>query len=179
MADKCRISSSTISRYERGETFPNQEVLNVYCETFDVTMEYLTGYAKSNKNENMKVAHNLGITDDTIETLELINAFSDNANDYISVINAFINNKEFTLGFTQNILKYVTTVISSTDNGDIGNIDDFKEMMEIEFIKYLRQNVFPQLIDIAKKNIKYSDFLQDAQYTHNQKILTDYSEGNE
>lgn len=44
ISEKTGINRATISNYENGKTFPNQENLEIIADFFDVTIDYLLKY---------------------------------------------------------------------------------------------------------------------------------------
>lgn len=43
LADKCLVKQSCVSKWERGETLPDLEVLVLLAKTFSVSADYLLG----------------------------------------------------------------------------------------------------------------------------------------
>lgn len=43
LADKCKVQQSCVSKWERGETLPDAEMIVMLCEIFHVSADYLLG----------------------------------------------------------------------------------------------------------------------------------------
>lgn len=43
LAEKCKVQQSCISKWERGETLPDAEMIVALCEIFHVSADYLLG----------------------------------------------------------------------------------------------------------------------------------------
>lgn len=43
LADKCKVQQSCVSKWERGETLPDAEMIVTLCEIFHVSADYLLG----------------------------------------------------------------------------------------------------------------------------------------
>ena len=104
IADKAFVSKSTISRIETGETAPTMEVIKAYSDIFGVSMEYLTGIKQS---ENIKSAHDIGISDEVISTYQKIDEISNSDENILAVLNSLIGNEQYTLVLLESILKYL------------------------------------------------------------------------
>ena len=52
VADKLNLSRQAISKYERGESFPDISVLVMIAELFDLTLDQLIGYGEPTKGES-------------------------------------------------------------------------------------------------------------------------------
>ena len=52
-ADKLNLSRQAVSKYERGESFPDISVLVMIAQLFDVTLDELIGYGDPTKGESM------------------------------------------------------------------------------------------------------------------------------
>ena len=52
VADKLNLSRQAISKYERGESFPDISVLVMIAELFDLTLDRLIGYGEPTKGES-------------------------------------------------------------------------------------------------------------------------------
>ena len=52
VADKLNLSRQAISKYERGESFPDISVLVTIAELFDLTLDQLIGYGEPTKGES-------------------------------------------------------------------------------------------------------------------------------
>lgn len=52
VADKLNLSHQAISKYERGESFPDISVLVMIAELFNVTLDQLIGYGEPTKGES-------------------------------------------------------------------------------------------------------------------------------
>lgn len=46
LADKCMVKQSCISKWERGSTLPDAEMLIALCKIFDVPADYLLGISE-------------------------------------------------------------------------------------------------------------------------------------
>lgn len=75
LAKQFNITSATISQYELGKRFPDQETLEKLADFFDVSVDYLlcrTKIRKLDKNET-KAFHNLdvdGLPNEAIKQVE-------------------------------------------------------------------------------------------------------------
>lgn len=91
MAGQCHISKSAISRIEKGETEPSIDVLLRYADIFNVSTDYLLRNTNAKKSEHRTVSHELGLSDEAIETLKYIKdkaAYEDY--DIAAFVSAFI-----------------------------------------------------------------------------------------
>ncbi len=51
VADRLNLSRQAISKYERGESFPDISILVMIAETFNITLEQLIGYGNPTQGE--------------------------------------------------------------------------------------------------------------------------------
>lgn len=91
MAKEYYVAESEISRVERGAKDPQISVLYAYAEKFGVTIEYLLGYSEAKSYENATIGHELGLSDEAIETLKFIKNYSHVYSNAVAVINAFLS----------------------------------------------------------------------------------------
>ncbi len=43
LAEICKVKQSCVSKWERGETLPDAEMIITLCETFKISADYLLG----------------------------------------------------------------------------------------------------------------------------------------
>lgn len=43
LAELCKVKQSCVSKWERGETFPDAEMIIALCEIFNVSADFLLG----------------------------------------------------------------------------------------------------------------------------------------
>lgn len=157
LAKKFHTSKSSISRIENGITTPSPDILKEYSKFFDVSIEYLTDFSSAKKPENSIVGHELGITDDVVETLKFIKTLSTEGNNYTAVLNAFINNKEQTYNFISTILLYLAAEYENIDANN-QHIQTNDALLISNIASYIQNFVKPQLEPVLKK---YSETSQE------------------
>ena len=65
VADRLNMSRQAISKYERGESFPDISVLVMIAELFDITLDELIGYGDPTKGES-SILQNAAMGDSVI-----------------------------------------------------------------------------------------------------------------
>ncbi len=68
LADKLHVSKSAVSMYEAGTRVPGDEIKQIYCEYFDVDMNYLFGMSK-HENSNNEIANIKKNNDELLDKL--------------------------------------------------------------------------------------------------------------
>lgn len=144
LAEKYHISASTLSRIETGKQEPNVSVLKAYSETFGVTLEYLLGMNESADMKATTIIRGLGLTDTSAITLREMVDLSSKENDLSAVANAFLGNREATVGFFQGLLYY----LKNDDNDMLSDIF-FRSLK-----KYIESAVKPKLRMVIEKSLK-------------------------
>ena len=147
VGDIAHVSKSTISRIENGEIQPTIDIIKAYSDTFNVSMEYLTGKAQPKKSTS---AHDIGISKEVISTYQKIDALSNSDENILAVLNSLIGNEQHTIILLQNILKYLT-------NQEIyGSNKSFDDLFIGEIKNYVNIIMKPQLQKVINKNINFS-----------------------
>ena len=154
------LSKATVSRIENGDVIPDTEVLEKYCEVFNVSMEYFTGKKETTKKKNATILKSLGLTDDTVKTLQLIKGQSTDTENISALINAFLCNEVATLSLFQEILFYIK---AKQGNQQIctNNFDVVKAMLVSSLLNYIDTYVEPQYQIQLRKNKKFEEVLSE------------------
>ena len=77
VADRLNLSRQAISKYERGESFPDISILVMIAELFNVTLDQLINYGEPTKGEssilkNVAKGNDNIIADDIADSTEII-----------------------------------------------------------------------------------------------------------
>jgi len=159
LARKYNFSVSTLSRAEHGAE-PIGSILKAYSETFGVTVEYLLGMDESKGMRETTIIRELGLTDTSATTLKEMVAVSAKENDLSAVANAFLGNREATVGFFQGLLSYLK-------NDDKGMLSDILFLSLKEYIEMAVKPKLRMVIEASQKEdesianipdeVKYAD----------------------
>ena len=133
LAKKYNVSISSLSRVEHGAD-PSISILKAYSETFNVSLAYLLDVDESEDMKASSVIKELGLSDTSVTTLKEILSLSSKGYDLTAVVNAFLGNREFTVGFFQTLLTYL-----ENDNNDMASSILFSSLKEyIEMVVKLK-----------------------------------------
>lgn len=173
MAMVCNTSGSTISRVEKGETEPPTSVLIGYAETFDVSVDYLLGRSNAKDLKNCTVSHELGLSDESIETLKYIKenaAYEDY--DILAFVNAFLGSGRATFSFFDNLFNMLSAEYGLSKYNDETQNEKMRYLLKLEqdltnrTMEYLKCDVMPQLKRVIKNC--YETLENTVLYTGNQ-----------
>ena len=64
------IAMKTLRTYMDGKSFYRIDVLEIFANELNCSYDYLLGYSKSPKRENMIIAEELGLSDDALEMIK-------------------------------------------------------------------------------------------------------------
>ena len=113
---------------------PSISILKAYSETFNVSLAYLLDVDESEDMKASSVIKELGLSDTSVTTLKEILSLSSKGYDLTAVVNAFLGNREFTVGFFQTLLTYL-----ENDNNDMASSILFSSLKEyIEMVVKLK-----------------------------------------
>lgn len=142
LAEKFGVSRHTISRLENEIGYPvKTELLQKYSDFFHVSFEDLAEIKPdSTKDKQTKAIRVMGLYDSMAETLQMISECPDSEN-LLSVVNALIGSREYTIAFLQQLLGY----FQAEDNTLI------KPVMLTFLSDYLDKAVKPQIMTALKR----------------------------
>lgn len=112
LATVLNISNRTISMYEQGNSEPTIETLSKMANYFNVTTDYLIGRSDGRTLENQEIHKSLGLTDESIATLNIFKQ---------------LENNEYTKNQLRNInvlLSDLNTLVSISDYLNTASIKD-------------------------------------------------------
>ena len=156
IAEKLSVDRTSISRLENGQRQPTPEDIQVYCEIFDVTLESIMNTENTNQNKDRAILHSLGLTDASIDTIAILKEYSTGEENLISLLNAFIGNKEFTIVFLQQILCYLANTNGVQQYNDFRNSPAYDFFVK-GFMEYINVTVRNQVQGSLKKLIKSNE----------------------
>lgn len=146
MANLAYVSTSTISRIEKGVQAPTTSVITAYCNRFNVSIEYLTGLKEP---QDAVAIQDLGIAEEVITSYAYISKISNHNENLLAVLNSLIGNNEHTACLLQSILLYLTSQQTSND-------DKINEAIFIDSIlRYVNDIMKPQLQKALKHNTNF------------------------
>lgn len=146
------ISHSQLRKYENTDlveaiSFNN---LMAIANFYDVSIEYLLGKtnSKSHNYTEQMTAKKFGLSDEAMKQLNLItnNKYSDNNVLKLQLINYIIENNNFLIELTENMLEFYKA-------NDYKLSTDKKKQKEIKIFKYELQDVFAKFIDNSYKDL--------------------------
>lgn len=143
-----RVNDSTISKYENGDASVPLDTLITIADIFDVSVDYLLGRSESAAIENYAIGHELGLTDETIETLKYIKQISDEYRNYIKLINAFLSDRSDTYNFFEQLFAFA---IMQHLNGYI-NSEQLPQIIVENIENHIKKFVMPQIYDLIQQN---------------------------
>lgn len=185
--NEIHISDKSISLIEKEQRVPTIEQINIYCEYFNVSLDYLTGRTKIANPTNQMISDYTGLSDKAIDTL--IEFKEENkATWYGDTINSILEN----IHFCSIVIEL--THLATSHNLD-QKIDQFKYLVtKKEILETILNKQFSLMIDSIvkeyeprKENAWYrmcyelalgeyqKGKLTDEQY---QQILNEFNEGN-
>lgn len=149
LAKELNVSSSTICRIERGEIQPHQDILQGYVDFFDVSADFFIGTTPpTQSNSKTRAYRELGLSDSTVKTLQMIEEYSSGATDLSALLNAFLGGKEHTVLLFQNLLTYLKDLDTNTP---------LAEHFFVEALKLYLHNVVRPQVQTTIKNSKRED----------------------
>lgn len=126
------LSKSDVSRIENGEKEPSPEIKKKYSEIFGISIKVLSGTADNTDLKNLTVGA-LGLSDDTIATLQLLSEHSDKSQNLMALVNAFLGGGENTLLFFQQLFSFIKSKEESKE---------FCKHMEFKQKPYMLMGIF-------------------------------------
>lgn len=142
LAKKFEVSRNTILRLENEVGYhAKTELLQKYCDFFNVSLDDLTEVRPdSTKEKQEKAIRAMGLSDSVVETLQMISECPDSEN-LLSVVNALIGSREYTIVFLRQLLGYFQT----EDN-------TFAKTAMLKLLTdYLDRTVKPQITNALKR----------------------------
>lgn len=158
MSKICHTSESTISAIEKNVREPVPSIIRGYSETFNVSMEYLLGYSDAREYTNATVSHELGLTDEAIETLKYIKQMSCNDDDISALVSAFIGNGDKTYSLFRNMFDALAADWLQANYEEHPQADMNRFLMEQEitnaYMNYVKFYIRPELEKVIAQSYK-------------------------
>lgn len=173
MAYKCGAGKSTISRIEKGEIEPSINVLLKYADEFNVSTDYLLRYTNAKNPEHRTVSHELGLSDEAIETLKFIkeNAAYEEY-DIAAFLSAFVGSGETTFRFFDDLMNLMSAEYGLSKYNPPTGIEKQKysdklvQDMANRIQEYVKYDIQPELERVVKQCYEAAE--RSELYVHNQ-----------
>lgn len=145
LAEQIGYTNRTISLIEKEERKPTIEQLKIYCDKFNVSLDYLTGRTNTPYPDTQLVSEYTGLSEKSIEKLKRINHFNADGSEnpdksFIDILDRFIQSKYF----SELIVYWESLHTHSTEWKE-------KEMKTNE--DYIYKGQLNQSCDIARYNV--------------------------
>lgn len=173
MAHKCGAGKSTISRIEKGEIEPSINVLLKYADEFNVSTDYLLRYTNAKNPEHRTVSHELGLSDEAIETLKFV---KDNAAyedyDILAFLNGFLGGGVATFRFFDDLMNLMSAEYGFSKYNDETEREKMRYSLKLSqdmtgrTMEYIKCDVMPQLERVVKQCYEAAE--RSELYVHNQ-----------
>ena len=130
LAEQIGYTNRTISLIEKEERKPTIEQLKIYCDKFNVSLDYLTGRTNTPYPDIQLVSEYTGLSEKSIEKLKGITHFEfDNSvnTENANIIDMFIQSSYF-----ENLVSLLLDLYNcSAEGGDIESSKNFEEFTNI------------------------------------------------
>lgn len=150
LTKKFEVCRGTIYRLEnKPDHRAKTELLQKYSDFFNVSFEDLSEVRPdSTKEKQAKAIRAMGLSDSVAETMQMISECSDSEN-LLSVVNALIGSKEYTMVFLRQLLGYFQTEDNTLS----------KTVMLTFLTDYLDGTVKPQIINALKRVQRMDEYV--------------------
>ena len=149
-AERLDVSKEAVRLWNSGYSRPDMSKIVDIADIFSVTTDYLLreGESKSLDYTEQMTAKKFGLSDEAMKQLNLItnNKSSDNNVLKLQLINYIIENNNFLIELTENMLEFYKA-------NDYKLSTDKKKQKEIKIFKYELQDVFAKFIDNSYKDL--------------------------